>query len=484
MLMTGYENWLFFGLFSLRKIQLFLNCPEDELKSVLADTVAERGEVGALTIHSPLPPLTPKSLGANAVKAQATKNHTLSEFAHQQSRLAMNMSDLARLTPDEGSQTPSDYSSLDDDPNTEYARLKLRLDGLTTSKKKTKSASDDTFVRQLRTRLEAVKTHYFFDQKEAEAQYHLERKNAIEANLQLRLRNGEDSPDPTLSVQSPHTTVTTSTPPRTPVPDTDSTDIFEDAEEDGTLFGILDEMPTETVSETGITIHVRAMPLAKTSATRLPTKFLRDAAKKLDNFATVTYRDLSGSSRVKRAAVSVHWGNGKIEDWSMDDVACHDNAEAEQYISTVALHSLTYPTSEGFAGGGTPASSPTFFRLFPPAYRELWEELETKRKGTEESTNRTVWGNLRTIVEQKANGSNKVLLVDFNLTTNTYGDCQLPTKGGRVTLKDEEHDVRRDATSLSSMDSEQLIESFKIRQATPAYQEMLVCAALNATITR
>ena len=92
----------------------------------------------------------------------------------------------------------------------------------------------------------------------------------------------------------------------------------------------------------------------------------------------------------------------------MADVACHDLAQAEQYIATIALHALTYRVSEGFAGGGAPAQSPTFFRLLPPAYRELWDELEDQRKVADDAVNRDVWARLRTVVEQKMANQEKV----------------------------------------------------------------------------
>jgi len=40
----------------------------------------------------------------------------------------------------------------------------------------------------------------------------------------------------------------------------------------------------------------------------------------------------------------------------MEDVACHDDSQAEAYIATIALHALTFPLTEGFQTG-TSASS-------------------------------------------------------------------------------------------------------------------------------
>jgi len=94
----------------------------------------------------------------------------------------------------------------------------------------------------------------------------------------------------------------------------------------------------------------------------------------------------------------------------MDDVGCPDVKQAEQYISTVALHALTFPALDGFALGGTSAASTqTFFRLLPPAIRNLWDELEAKRRESDDATNRAAWAKLRTIARMKLESQYKVL---------------------------------------------------------------------------
>jgi ATP-dependent RNA helicase DHX29 len=84
--------------------------------------------------------------------------------------------------------------------------------------------------------------------------------------------------------------------------------------------------------------------------------------------------------------------------------------QAEQYIATVALHALTYPSTEGFATGATSSAgnSQTFFRLLPPVFRDLWGELETKRKADHDTINRTVWSKLRSIIEPKMDTESQV----------------------------------------------------------------------------
>jgi ATP-dependent RNA helicase DHX29 len=331
---------------------------------------------------------------------------TLSPVTKPKPRVAATLADSARIILNDGSRTPSDHDTTDDDPNMEYARLRIKLDGMLLSKRgKTAGPSDDQFVQHLRTRLEDIKTHYFFHLKDAEAQYRSERQKAQTLGLQARLRANEV---PQEAAASKPSTPTPPPAPSPPLPAADDKDVLDNDGSEGGFFEILDEMPTVTVGESGASIRVRAMPIPKSSATRLPRKFLAEVVAKADAFAVVTFRDISGGSRAKRAAVAVRWSGGRADEWVMDDVACHDSAEAEQYIATVAVHALTYPPSEGFAGGGAPAAGQTFFRLLPPAFRELWDELEGHRKAAEAAANRAVWARLRSVVEARTGTENKV----------------------------------------------------------------------------
>jgi ATP-dependent RNA helicase DHX29 len=98
-------------------------------------------------------------------------------------------------------------------------------------------------------------------------------------------------------------------------------------------------------------------------------------------------------------------------EWIMEDIACHDEGQAEQYIATVALHALTFPSTDGFAAGTSAApGSQTFFRLLPAVFRDLWDELEVARKTSDDAINRAVWAKLRSIVEPKLENCGKVSL--------------------------------------------------------------------------
>ena len=138
------------------------------------------------------------------------------------------------------------------------------------------------------------------------------------------------------------------------------------------------------------------MPLPKGKFEWTSKAFLQATVNKLDSFAVTIYHTLSGTSRAKKASLSIRWSSDKLSKWTMTDVACYDTTQAEQYIATVALHVLTFPASAGFASGtSAPGTGQTFFRLLPPAYCELWDELEAARKSSDNAMNRTVWAKLR-----------------------------------------------------------------------------------------
>jgi ATP-dependent RNA helicase DHX29 len=279
----------------------------------------------------------------------------------------------------------------------------LELDGATAARN-TRGNHSNTLIEELHSRLQAVKSNYHFDEREAEAHYQSERQRAEAATLQARLRGSPRIADLQICPSTP----AESNPSPSPRPPKeigeDSDDIFDsNVEEDGGLLEILDAMPSTVVADTGVTVKVRDMPLPKGKFERTSKAFLQAAIDKLDGFAVTTYQCISGSSRAKRASLSVRWSSGKVSEWSMEDVACHDITQAEQYIATVGLHALTFPTSEGFAPGNLArGTGQTFFRLLAPAFRDLWDELEATRKGSDDATNRAIWSKLKKIIEARS----------------------------------------------------------------------------------
>ena len=154
----------------------------------------------------------------------------------------------ASLVDNSGTTTPSEADSLDDDPNSEYIRLRLKLDDLTRVKPGTSTAEDDAFISQLHARLTAVKSHYFFDQKNADKAYKEERKRVDQDKLKARLRSNE-RPERSLKLVTPPAV----TPPPETVTVSGKSDVFD--ADDGPMFEILEEMPTEMTAPSGTTIR-------------------------------------------------------------------------------------------------------------------------------------------------------------------------------------------------------------------------------------
>ncbi|KII93254.1 hypothetical protein PLICRDRAFT_35442 [Plicaturopsis crispa FD-325 SS-3] len=367
---------------------------------------------------------------------------------------ARTMASLDRSVSPSGSE-PDASTSDSDDPNSKYVRLKMKISNLTTHRQPG-DRTDSAFVRELQKQLEDVKGNYFFDEKDAELQFRDERKKADALALQSRLRgagdaNTEAAPKP--AKRRPPKLQPKVTPE--PAPESVS-DIF-DEDSIGGVFEMLEEMPATLTDAQGTTITVRDMALPKHWSGRTPKILLMESVAKFDRYAAITYHDISGSSRAKRAAVCIRWEGQKMGEWAMEDIACHDLTQAEQYIATIALHSLTFPSTDGFAAGtSTATGSQTFFRLLPAVFRDLWDELETKRKASDDAINRGVWAKLRSIVEPKLETVEK--------------------SNGKISKSQSEvKDVvtSRRTASGSDVSSDFIRDSFAARQNSFAYQEML-----------
>lgn len=281
----------------------------------------------------------------------------------------------------------------------------------------TPKGSDDTEVveqlRPLETRLDDAKQFPLKREKVSEAQYQPERERIHPETLRNKLHDLSDSMTvhptssevvlpPKLQPLEPKLTKTT----------TSNVDIFENCSDDenpGGLFEILQEIPATETTASGSTVRLQSMAIPNHWSHRLPKAILQEMVAKKDKYAVAKYACISGPSRVQRASVTITWDGGRTQSWSMDDVGCPDLKQAEEYVSTVSLHALTFPTLDGFALGGTSAASTqTFFRRLPPAFRNLWDELEAKRKESDDATNRVTWEKLRTIVRVKLESQSKV----------------------------------------------------------------------------
>jgi ATP-dependent RNA helicase DHX29 len=305
------------------------------------------------------------------------------------------------------------------DPTRMYVGLKLQCDRLSL-KPVSKDVAEE--MRVMRQMAQELTKDYLFDEKDAQAQYRRKREQLDKDMLQERLSSLQpEEPLPqTVSVdKQQQTSQTPSSRRSTPGP---GIDIFEDSEDSpGGLLGIL-EVPNE-INDQGVTIELRDMALPKHWAGQTPKMLLRDLVVKTDRYAAISYNIISQHSRVKRANTIISWQNRKKDEWSMNDVGCHDETQAEQYIATVALHALTYPLTDGFAASApSSAGSHTAFRLLPAVYRDLWDELEKSRKIRDDIVNRKAWAKLRDILDFKLESNSKVWFccVSYDHFTSVY----------------------------------------------------------------
>lgn len=422
---------------------------------------------------SPLPTKTPPSRAASRLDANAPVFVLSSARGPSQLREEVRVEELDAQDP---GAVPSDAggSYAGDDPDAEYIRLKLKMDVL----RKGNNPGSAEQLRLLQTRLDDVKQSYFFREEASETEYRLERSRLDSEALQAKLRGLADMP-----VVPPIPPELASSPKHRPPdlkptkPLKTNTDVFDDDSGDespGGLFEILQEIPATETTASGGTVRLQSMGVPKHWSGRTPKVLLQETITKKDKFAVANYACLSGPSRIRRASVTVWWDGSRMQSWSMDDVGCPDLTQAEQYISTVALHALTYPALDGFALGGTStANVQTSFRLLPTAFRDLWDELEAKRKESSNATNRTAWAKLRTITRMKLESQSKVRILNVTPEFTLYVVLQSTGKFPKTTGGGKEERSRRNIPS-HEFSEEQIKAGFEARKASPAYQQMLV----------
>ncbi|KZV88269.1 P-loop containing nucleoside triphosphate hydrolase protein [Exidia glandulosa HHB12029] len=400
--------------------------------------------------YSAEPPPTPPTPSLPSFYATSDASRDSIAAVSDRSTPQPSGTDASSVTNDSTADTSTTGSSDDElerDPNADYAKLKLRIHELEVARQKRtrgKGAPDDTSLKDLRARLEKTKKHYFFKEKEAEALYRAEKTKADTAALNARLKGLDTklSPAPKGKRRTPSIAASS-----------------DDDEVIGIFGSALEEIPKEIQGSNGAVITVKDMSLPKHWAGRTPKTLLSETVSKLDRYAVVTYRIVGGESRVMRAGCTIRWEGGKVDAWEMSHIGCPDATQAEQYIATVALHSVSFTTSEGFAGGGTAATSSgnqTYFRTLPPSFRDLWDELEGERKRTEDAQNRAVWAKLRTVVEPKIGSIDKSAVKSNKAAVPSTAPTNLRT------------------STSSQLSPEQIMAGFAARQASYEYQEMLV----------
>lgn len=310
----------------------------------------------------------------------------------------------SRVLANYGSNPSPEEDSLDEmDPTLLYICLKLQRDRMTLEPNSSFSANQ---LRQLDRKIIEVSKDYLFDEKDASIMYRKEREIVERSRLEERLRSSQSTEDAQQAIKPKKA----NKPP--PVDPPMSKTIFDDSDSDDSstgILGFLDEVGATEVTVKGVTYKLRDMTIPKHWSGPMPKTLLRDYVAKRDKYAAISFATLSGQSRAKRASVTISWRGNKRDEWSMDDVACSSDSQAEQYISTIALHSLTFPLTDGFISS-SPASTSnsTSFRLLPASYRDLWDELEASRKIRDDMINRTAWGNIYNTVKGKLQSDIKV----------------------------------------------------------------------------
>lgn len=224
----------------------------------------------------------------------------------------------------------------------------------------------------------------------------------------------------------------------------------EDGDAGGIFGNMLDEPDPDVVRtlprDEGPAIPTRSMPIPKqfSFAGNTPKTLLKAHLTKSSKHGLLTYARLSGQSRAARAGLEIRWSEKRRRVWRMDDIACDDMNEAENYVATLALSELN----------ATGELQGVNWRTMPLDYRDLWEELEVVRKDKQDVVKREVWARLRDVLDKKMASAAPVM-------TEVIAK---PTAAGNEELK-EKIRVRDEYNARLQSD-------FDRRQSSAAYQQM------------
>ncbi|PPQ72027.1 hypothetical protein CVT24_008079 [Panaeolus cyanescens] len=299
----------------------------------------------------------------------------------------------------------SDGSDEDSDPTSTYASLRIK-------REEPSIAGNPALALKIQKKLQLLEKDPIFDQRAALARYQ-QLKVAQDRRLQherLYKSSSDNIPPPSPCLTPPsgsHISEPVSTTldsqeirPSSPLSDTGS-----DTSSAEGVFGGLETAMAKELTVKGVTYQMKDMSLPKNWSGPTPKRLLSDLVLKANRYATITYNIASGHSRAIRASVTISWRvqNRSVSKWLMVDVACPEVAQAEQYVALLAFHELTYPPTAGFAQVFQVSS--TSFRLLPPVYRELWDEMEVKRTENNLQHNMGVWATLLYVSNQRDGAS-------------------------------------------------------------------------------
>lgn len=381
---------------------LILHCPEKELlfdaANSLSALVAEaepedESLASGMTTPAEFPPM---SSGTTT----PLKNAPASSKKSKKQSTTASSGDLASVP-----LAQEDVDAIRDKPTAAYVSAKLELLSI---QRKLISETTRTTV-QLESIVSQASKAYLFDKRDADAAVNMARgeldervrdmratsraEEASKREKEIQEQQQQEAPE---SKDRHATTDAEQTQKATPVASDKKEESRETIAEgsddemgaDGLFGNMLDEMPTEEIDEiTNTTIKVRPMPLPKQYAGKPPKLLLEDVVRRKDKFAArPVFSTVSSGTRAKRATVTLRWDSGTQQVFTMQDEACPDQAQAYNYVATMALFAI----DTGSIG-----------RQLAPAFRELWDELEAARKEQDEEAYRSYLKQVKTLVEPR-----------------------------------------------------------------------------------
>jgi ATP-dependent RNA helicase DHX29 len=137
------------------------------------------------------------------------------------------------------------------------------------------------------------------------------------------------------------------------------------------------------------------------SSGKTPKSLLEDVVRRRDKFASITYKLLT-RTRVFRALVSIRWEGGKEVTFRMKGDAVRDETQAINYAAILALFSI---------------ATTQVHKQLPPVFRELWGELEARKKETDDREYRERLKFFRELADARLQ---LVAVVSIECTTESY----------------------------------------------------------------
>ncbi|KAI7942024.1 hypothetical protein MJO28_012051 [Puccinia striiformis f. sp. tritici] len=221
---------------------------------------------------------------------------------------------------------------------------------------------------------------------------------------------------------------------------------------------------------------VRDMPLPKQFSGKTPQSLLDETLRRIDKFAQPQYLVTSRGSRSIRASVEIKWSNRKliptqagkfsntsskinpqtVQTFTMEDEACRDETQAYNYVATLALF---YLNSQNVT---------STHRYLPVTFRELWDELEEKRKKEDDQKYLDLVKSLLAVFKHRL--SNNPCL-----PSDQASALQRPKESSTAGFLDEKNPLTISHNHQTGRTSGNpgMMEEFAMRQRWPSYQLML-----------